>query len=146
MRIFEKPVLEALFLSAGGRAHYPGEQPNASVEEDERSDLAAGEDVVPDGDGDYGSGLEQALVYPLETAAQDRDPRASGEIADEGLGERLAAGSHREEGGFGFPGEDMVDSGGEHVRAHDHSGPAPGGSIVHGPMLVGREVADLNGL
>jgi hypothetical protein len=41
MRIFEKPALEALFLSAGGRAHYPGEQPNASVQEDESADLAA---------------------------------------------------------------------------------------------------------
>ena len=37
MRIFEKPLLEALFLSAGGGAHYPGEQSNASIEQDHRA-------------------------------------------------------------------------------------------------------------
>src|SRR3954468_14496259 len=85
MRIFEKPALEALFLSAGGRAHYPGEQPNASVEQDEGAALPAREDIVADGDGDDGAGLEQALVDPLETAAEDRHARPGGELADEGL-------------------------------------------------------------
>src|SRR3954471_16581609 len=96
MRIFEKPAFEALLLSAGGRAHYPGEQPNASVEQDEGADLAAGEDIVADRDGDDRPRLEQALVNPLEATAQDGDPGAGGELADESLGEGAAAGGHGE--------------------------------------------------
>src|SRR3954454_6191214 len=80
MRIFEKPALEALFLSAGGRAHYPGEQPNASVEQDEGADLPARQHIVADRDGDDRPRLEQALVNPLETAAQDRDSWAGGKL------------------------------------------------------------------
>src|SRR3954471_2960140 len=82
MRIFEKPLIEALFLSAGGRAHYPGKQPNASIEEGERSHLAAGEHIVADRDGNDGARLEQALVYPLEAAAKDGDAGAAGKGAD----------------------------------------------------------------
>ena len=50
VRIFEKPVFEALFLSAGGRAHYPGEQANASIEQDHGAKLAAREDIVAETD------------------------------------------------------------------------------------------------
>jgi hypothetical protein len=131
MRIFEKPAFEALLLSAGGRAHYPGEQPNASVEEDQGSDLAAGEDIVADGDGDYGPGLEQALVDAFEAAAQDGDSRTRGELADEGLGQGAAAGGHGEERSFGASRQDVVDCGGEYVRAHDHANSAPGRCVVH---------------
>jgi hypothetical protein len=146
MRIFEKPAFEALLLSAGGRAHYPGEEPNASVEEDQSADLAAREDVVADRDRDDGAGLEQALVDPLEAAAEDRDPGAGGELADEGLGERAAARGHGEERGFGALLQDMVDRRAEHVGAHHHPGAAPGWGIVHGAVFVGGEVADLGSL
>src|SRR3954466_6692596 len=85
MRIFEKPAFEALLLTAGGRAHYPGEQPNASIEEDERGRLAAREHIVSDRDGDDRPRLEQALVHALETAAEDRDSGAGGELAHQPL-------------------------------------------------------------
>src|SRR4051812_6315050 len=104
MRIFEKPALEALLLSAGGRAHYPGKQPNASVEQDKSADLAAGEDIVADRDGDDGPGLEQPLVDALETAAEDGDSGAGGKLADQSLGERSSARGHGEEGRFRTPG------------------------------------------
>ena len=48
VRIFEKPRLEALLLSAGGRAHYPGKQPHASIEDDHRAKLSARQDIVAD--------------------------------------------------------------------------------------------------
>ena len=70
MRIFEKPLLEALFLSAGGRAHYPGKQANASVKQYHRAQLAAGQDIVADRDGFDGPRLEDPLVEPLEAPAQ----------------------------------------------------------------------------
>src|SRR4051794_23083057 len=80
MRIFEKPAFEALLLTAGGGAHYPGEQPNASIEKGERGRLAARQDIVADRDRDDRPRLEQALVHPLETAAEDRDARAGREL------------------------------------------------------------------
>ena len=48
MRIFEKAAFKAFLLSAGRLAHYPGEQPNASIEQDKRGRLAAGQNVVAD--------------------------------------------------------------------------------------------------
>src|ERR671912_1933874 len=71
VRIFEKPRFEALFLTAGGRAHYPGKQPNASVKQHHRAQLAARQDIVADRDGLDGPGLEDTLVKSFEAAAQD---------------------------------------------------------------------------
>src|SRR5688572_22547127 len=85
VRIFEKPRLEAFLLSAGGRAHYPGEQANASVEDDHRPKLAAGEDIVSDGHLFDVTRLEDALVEPFEPAAQQDDALACGQLADAAL-------------------------------------------------------------
>src|SRR6476661_10282054 len=70
VRIFEKPRLEALLLSAGRRAHYPGEQPYASVEDHHRAKLSAGEDVVADRYLLDRPPVEDPLVESLEAAAQ----------------------------------------------------------------------------
>src|SRR3954452_804211 len=83
MRIFEKPALEALFLSAGGRAHYPGKQPNASIEEGQSGRLAARQHEVADRDGTDRPRLEQPFVDPLEPAAEDGNAGPRGELADE---------------------------------------------------------------
>jgi hypothetical protein len=82
VRIFEKPRLEALLLTAGGRAHYPGEQSNASVEDRHRAKLAAREDIVADRDGFDVARLEDALVETLEAAAEQDNPLACRQIAD----------------------------------------------------------------
>src|SRR6476620_3803222 len=71
VRIFEKPLVEALFLSAGGRAHYPGEQPYASVEDDHRTKLPAGQDIVAHRHGFERPRFEDPLVESLESAAQE---------------------------------------------------------------------------
>src|SRR5947207_5783963 len=81
VRIFEKPLIEALLLSAGGRAHYPGKQPHASIEDDHRAELAAGEDIVADRDGLEGASFEDPLVESLKAAAEKNDAVASGELA-----------------------------------------------------------------
>src|SRR3954451_2161222 len=87
MRIFEKPAFEALLLTAGGRAHYPGEQPNASIEEDQSRRLAARKHIVADRHRNDRPRLEQALVHPFETAAENGDAGAGGELANMILGE-----------------------------------------------------------
>src|SRR6476661_332274 len=76
MRIFEKPLIEALFLSAGGRAHYPGEKPYASVEDHHGAELAARQDIVADRDRFDRPCFEDPLVEPLETAAEQNDALA----------------------------------------------------------------------
>src|SRR6266404_620588 len=69
MRIFQETLLEALLLSAGGRAHYPGEEPYASVEDHHRAKLAAREDVIPDRHGFEAPRLEDSFIESFETAA-----------------------------------------------------------------------------
>src|SRR6185503_2834378 len=74
VRIFQETLLEALLLSAGGRAHYPGEQPYASIEDDHRSKLTAGEDIVADRHGLEGARVEDPLIESLEAATEKDDP------------------------------------------------------------------------
>ena len=66
MRIFEKARFKALLFTARRRAHYPGEQPYASIEQDERRCLAARQHIVADRHRDNGPGLEKTLVNALE--------------------------------------------------------------------------------
>src|SRR5438270_12566657 len=77
VRIFQETLLEALLLSAGGRAHYPGEQPYASIEDHHRPELAAREDIVTEGDRLDRPRVENPLVEPLEPAAQQDHASAS---------------------------------------------------------------------
>src|SRR3954465_2704435 len=71
MRIFQETFIEALLLSAGGRAHYPGKQPHASVEHDHRAKLAAREHIIADRHGFERASLEDPLVEPLEPAGEE---------------------------------------------------------------------------
>src|SRR3546814_18990746 len=80
MRVFEKARFKALLLTARRRAHYPGKKANASIAEDDRRRLPAGEDIVDDRDRNDRPRLEQQLVDSLETAAQNGDTRTPGKI------------------------------------------------------------------
>src|SRR5438874_3681766 len=73
VRIFEQPLIEALFLSAGGRAHYPGKQPHASIEDDHRAELTAGEDIIADRNGLERTGVEDSLIESFEAATEEND-------------------------------------------------------------------------
>src|SRR5690348_11341783 len=84
MRIFQETLFEALLLSAGGRAHYPGEEPYASVEDHHRSKLAARKDVIPDRHGFERPSLEDSFVESLEAPAQQNDAFAQNQFADTG--------------------------------------------------------------
>src|SRR6266550_2550683 len=81
MRIFEKPLIEALLLSAGGRAHYPGEQPDASIEDHHRAKLAAGEHIIADRDRLERARVEDSLVETLEPAGKQDHALARRELA-----------------------------------------------------------------
>src|SRR6476661_6013913 len=96
VRIFEKPRLEALFLSAGGRAHYPGEQPYASIEDHHCGHLSARQHIVADRYGFDRPSVEDSLVETLEAPAQQDHAVARRQLAHAGLAERRAARSQRE--------------------------------------------------
>src|SRR3954468_14108706 len=81
VRIFEKPLIEALFLSAGGRAHYPAEQPYASIEDDHRAELPAREHIVADADRFERARVEDPLVESFEAAGEQDQPLARSELA-----------------------------------------------------------------
>src|SRR3569833_2405162 len=82
MRIFEEAAFEAFLVPAGRGAHYAGKQANASVEQDQRAHLAAGEDIVADRYLFDAARREDALGETLETAALYERARAGGERAN----------------------------------------------------------------
>src|ERR1044072_9509086 len=73
VRIFQEPRLEALLLSAGGRAHYPGKQPHASIEDDHCAELTAGEEIVADRHLFERPRVENPRVESLEPARDQDD-------------------------------------------------------------------------
>src|SRR3546814_14640745 len=75
MRVFEKARFKALLLTARRRAHYPGKKANASIEEDDRRRLPAGEDIVADRARNDRPRLEQTLVHSLATDPPDGHTR-----------------------------------------------------------------------
>src|SRR5260221_6003030 len=81
VRIFQETLLEALLLSAGGRAHYPGKQAHASIEDDHRAELSARQDIVAHRDGFDRPRVEDSLVESLEAPAQQDDALARRQLA-----------------------------------------------------------------
>src|SRR5207342_1543794 len=81
VRIFEKPLFKALFLTAGGRAHYPGKQTHASIEDDHRAELAARQHIVADTDRFEPARFEDPLVESLKPSGEQDDPLARRQFA-----------------------------------------------------------------
>ena len=95
LRVLEQPFFEGFLGPAQRRAHYAGEQANASIENGERGRLSAGEDDVAERDLlDLRTRLEQALVEALEAAAEDGHAGARRELADALLRDQRAARCH----------------------------------------------------
>src|SRR3954470_11496236 len=140
MRIFQETLLEALLLSAGGRAHYPGKQAHASIEDDHRSKLAAGEDIVADRDLFERPRFEDPLVESLETPGQQDHAFTGGELAHTGLRQRR---SPRGEYEHRPPVRNTVERRGDDVWTKHHPRPAARRRIIDAPVLVRCEVADV---
>src|SRR3954471_231430 len=81
VRIFEKPLVEALFLSAGGRAHYPGKEPHASIEDDHRAKLTARQDIVANRHRLDAPRVEDSLVETFEPAGEQDHALTRGQLA-----------------------------------------------------------------
>src|SRR6476646_6297 len=140
VRIFQETLLEALLLSARGRAHYPGEQPYASVEDYHRSKLAAGQDVIAYGDRFEAPSLEDTFVESFEPAAQQDYALPAGNLAYTRLRQRRSTRRQRKHRPFI---RNAIERSSKHVRPKHHPRPAAGRRIVDAAMLVGRKVADV---
>src|SRR5881397_1088230 len=105
VRIFQETLLEALLLSAGGRAHYPGKQPHASIEDHHRAELAAMVildacvRLLPGVMGAASSGEEESfeqglLEYPHYTRPVTWEGRTIPEVLRSGDHAKIAAWRH----------------------------------------------------
>ena len=144
MRMLEQSFLEGLLGSAIGRAHYAGKQADASIEYGERRRLPARQHYVRQAHLLNVASLENPLVETLEPAAQDRDPRPGRKLANAGLRDWPPAWRHREHGTFRLALPRMIDRRCKDIGLEHHSRSAARRSVVHRPVPVGREVADLH--
>lgn len=142
LRVFDEAVFVALFDSAIGRAHYAGEQANASVEYGERGRFSAREDDIGQADlFDLRESFENPLVEAFEPAAQYSDAGTLRDLADARLTDRLAARRHGEDRpAFAHAGKSSPDN----IGLQYHPCPAPGRRIIDRPVPVFRKVADLH--
>ena len=76
MGVLQKPGLEAFGIRAFHVAHDARDQPDDGVEHGDRTDLAAGEDVITDGDLFEVPRIDHPLVDAFKAAANDHGARA----------------------------------------------------------------------
>ena len=114
------------------------------LDEDHRGQLAAGEDVVADGDLAVDAVLDEALVDPFVAAGHEDEARMGGELAHEGVVETLALGRKVDDvaGGIGLRLRGL-EGGIQHVDLHHHAVPAAEGLVVDGAVAVGGVLADI---
>ena len=79
MRVFKQSGRKTLLLARRLLAHDAGQEPDAGVDQGHRADLAAGQNVIANGDFLEPAGFDQALVNPFEASAQDEHTRAYGQ-------------------------------------------------------------------
>jgi len=134
----------------------PWNEPGEAVDEDQRRQLAAGQDIVPDGDRLMDERLPHSLIYPLIVAADDDEVFEARQALCERRRERLAlrthedgpavascavAGCARSRMSAGAP--DGFHRLEHRLRLHDHAGTAPIRSVIDRPTLVMRVVAEV---
>ncbi len=124
-----------------------GEEADDGIHEDHCAELAAGEDVIADGDFEGRKLFDDALVEAFVVAGDEEDAGLGGELLDERLLERGALGREEDAGGgtrvAGFDGVDGIPDGLAH---HDHAGAAAEGAVVGFVVLVTCEIADVGGV
>jgi hypothetical protein len=148
-------VLRAEAFEAGRVwiAEDPGQEADDGVEDDEGGALAAGEDVVADGELAVAEEVVDALIDAFVAAAEKDDAVKGGELGGDGLGERTALRGEEDDGlaGGGAEGEtlglgremegfDAVEDG---LGLEDHALPAAEGTVVDGAVAVVGEGAEI---
>jgi hypothetical protein len=143
---------EALEAGGVGVAQDSREKADDGVHDDGGSELAAGEDVVADGELAVAEELIDPLVDTLVTTAEEYDARDGGKLMRDGLGEGTALGGEEDDG---LLGEIAVGSGGDaevlkaledRAGLEDHAFTAAKGTIVYGLVtVVGEGAKVVNG-
>jgi hypothetical protein len=132
------------------------EQADDGVDDDGCGELAAGEDVVADGELFVTEELADALVDAFVAAADEDDAVELAEPAGDGLGEALALRGEQDDGlaGCGGVGE-AIGFGGDAERLEaledglgleDHAFAAAEGAVVDGAMAIMGEGAEVVGV
>ena len=139
--VFQQMRGEAFVGGAVGGAHDAGQQADDGVQHDQGGELAAGQHVVADGEFFHRVGVDDALVDAFVAAAEQDEAGGGGVALGVGLGEGAAArGEEHARAVVGDGGQRGVD----HVGAHHHAGAAAERGVVHCPVPVGGEVADVD--
>lgn len=143
VRIFQETLLEALLLTAGGRAHYPGEQPYASIEDDHRAKLSAREHVVANRNRLERARTKDALIDSFKATAEQDHPFADYQFARPLLTERPSSGRQSKHWASI---RHAIESGREHVRPKHHAGSAACRRVVNATVLVRGEITNVRNL
>ncbi len=123
------------------------------VHDDGRRQLAPAEDEVADGELFIGHKLGDALIHAFIAATDEHQPLVTGKAAGGGLIKAPALSrqqNHRIRGAVGAGGitQQVIQTGGDGLRFHDHAFAAPEGPVVGRAVHVGgvgAKVMDGNG-
>ena len=140
----QEATLEGLLGRGLGVAHHAGQEPRDALHYDERGELAAGDDVVPDRDGLETALLQRPLVHPLVAAAEEHEVRFAGQLPEEGLGERPAC-RHEHDAPPRAVGarRQRLHGIGDHVRPENHAWAPPEDGVVDLAVPAPPEVPDV---
>lgn len=134
-------VLDGALLVAEDARAEPGDR----VEEHHRRQLAAGEDVVPDGDLLGPGELEGPFVHAFVAPGEEDEAGRVGQLADEGLVEAAALGGEVDRAGAARMARLCLVEGPQHgFRHQDHAGAAAERAVVHDAVAALAEEAEVD--
>src|SRR5579859_6705681 len=144
VRVIEQARRERVLAHRRLLAHHARHETAHGLDDHHRRQFAAAQNVIADADFFRAEDLGDALVHSLVPAAQNGELRRRGEGPDPRLREAppLRAGQQdRPRRRRGAP--DDVHGAEERLGLHHHAGPAAVRRLVHGPVAVVRERAEV---
>src|SRR5215210_2383262 len=141
MRVVEQTVLERVALVGLLATDHAGNQPRHRLDEHERRKLATGQHVVSDGDLLRGKAFHHSFIHTLIPATDEGEVRLAGQLVHEFALE--AAPRRAQQDRAAAIVAERLDRREHRLGLHDHAGSAPERFVVHGPVPIGREVADV---
>src|SRR5450759_2488410 len=131
--LFEEAAGERFVGVRGVVAEHAGDQSGDGLDDDERSGLAAGEDVVADGELAVAEMVGDALVDAFGAATEQGEAGPGRELGGDGVIEAATAGAEEEQWAGWV---DRLERLKERFGSHHHAGAAPEGGVVDAAVRI----------
>ena len=151
MRAVKQPVHKRILFGRLGVIQHTRQQPEHGIHQHHGRQLAAGQDIVANGDFFIDLTLDQPLIHPFVAPGQQDQARALRQFAHAGVAQWAALRRQVDTMAVGHAGLSLTLTRGnnrrfQRFRPHHHAGTAAIRAIVHGAVIVVGEIPGVMGM